>query len=50
MSPVWWFTYLIISMYAVNSIWLASLGNYWAAGYWISAAAISVCAMMGLTR
>jgi hypothetical protein len=46
----WYFSFVIISLYVVNAGWLAVLGNYWGAGYWVFAAGISVCAMMGLTR
>jgi hypothetical protein len=46
----WLFTAIIISLYAVNAVWLGWAGNWWAAGYWMCAAGISVCAMMGLTR
>jgi hypothetical protein len=46
----WIFTIIIIALYACNPAWLAWFGNLWAAGYWLSAAAISICAMQGLAR
>ena len=46
----WAFTIVIIGLYVANAAWLAWLGNLWAAGYWLCAAGISVCAMRGLTQ
>jgi hypothetical protein len=46
----WYFTIAILGMYLANCVWLASLGNFWAAGYWFCAAGITICAMMGLAR
>lgn len=48
MSPAWWMTYPILVLYAANSAWLLALGRPWAAGYWLCAAGITVCAMKGL--
>lgn len=50
MTPAWWVTYVIITLYAANSVWLLALGKPWAAGYWICAAGITVCAMAGLAK
>ncbi len=50
MSPAWWITYVLIALYAVNSVWLAFLGLWWAALYWIAAALITIAAMNGFTR
>jgi hypothetical protein len=41
----WAFTIVIIALYVANAAWLAWLGNLWAAGYWLCAAGISICAM-----
>jgi hypothetical protein len=50
MTPSWYVTYAILALYVTNSAWLAALGNWWAAGYWVCAAGITICAMYGLAR
>jgi len=47
-SAAWWITYAILGLYGVNAVWLLALGYGWAAGYWLSAACITICAMKGL--
>lgn len=49
MSPAWWITILILSLYLVQVPWMLWLGHPWAAGYWLCAAGITICAMRGLT-
>jgi len=50
MAPQWWVTYLILALYVCNVLWLVFLGRYWAAGYWLCAAGITVCAMRSVLR
>jgi hypothetical protein len=50
MSPAWWVTYVLLGMYGFNAAWLLYLGMYAAAGYWVCAAGITVCSMIGFTR
>jgi hypothetical protein len=50
MNPAWWVTYVILALYATNSVWLLWLGMGWAALYWFAAALITIAAMNGFTK
>ena len=50
MTPAWYVTYLIIALYALNAVWLLLLDKPWAAGYWLCALGITVCAMQSLAK
>lgn len=50
MSPAWWVTYLILTLYVVNAVWLTCLGKPVAGLYWLFAAGITVCAMSALAK
>lgn len=50
MTPQWWGIYPILALYFLNVPWLLYLGRPWAAGYWLGAGWITICAMRELLK
>ena len=50
MTPAWWITWAIMGLYVLNAAWLLMLGKPWAAGYWLCALGITICAMQSLAK
>jgi hypothetical protein len=50
MAPAWWVTYIIMTLYGINSAWLLWWGQPWASVYWLCALGITVCATQGFMK